>query len=250
MNASEYVLHHLTNTQIGTGGFWTINLDSVIVTLLLGVLFITPMLFVLRAATIRPSFWQNFFEMIFEFVSNEAKSNCPSYVDIIGPFALTIFLSVLCMNAMDLIPVDSGYLIAKLFNLHSNFKLVPTTDLNVTMGLALFTFVWINVTIIRINGLMHYITGFFTHPFGPYLFPANFLFRIVEELSKTFSLAMRLFGNIFAGELVFILLAMSPLYIQVPSVLLWSIFHILIIFLQAFIFMMLSIINFGLAAEH
>jgi F-type H+-transporting ATPase subunit a len=250
MNASDYVLHHLTHFQVGDGGFWTVNIDSVLVSFILGLVFIFPMLLILRHSTIRPGFWQNFFETGFEFVLNEVKSASPHHVHTIGPLALTIFFWILLMNAMDLFPVDSGYLIAQLFGLHSEFKIVPTTDINVTMGLALFTFLVINVTLVVRNGMINYIKGFFTHPFGIYLFPANFFFRIVEEISRTFSLGMRLFGNIFAGEIIFILLAISPLYIEIPAVLAWSIFHILIILLQAFIFMMLTIINFGLALEH
>jgi F-type H+-transporting ATPase subunit a len=250
MNASDYVLHHLSHCQLGDGSFWTVNIDSVIISFMIGCAFLFPMWFLLKQAKIKPNFWQNFFEFFFSFVQQEVKASSPDHINTIGPLALTTFLWIFSMNIMDLLPIDTGYLIARLFGLHAEFKLVPTADINVTIALALFTFTVINANLIGRLGVINYFKGFFTHPFSIYLFPANFFFRLVEEFSKVFSLAMRLFGNMFAGEIIFILLALAPLPIQIPAVLSWSIFHILIVFLQAFIFMMLTIINFGLALEH
>ena len=250
MQAQEYVLHHFEHFQVGDGSFWTINLDSILMTVFLGALLLTPMMLVIRTAKIRPGLWQNIFELAFEFVLKEVKAIVPHYYDKVGPLALSLFLMIFSMNAMDLLPVDTGYLIAKLLGLHSEFKIVPTTDLNVTLALGLFTFFWINVTLWNKGGALNFLKGLVSHPFGPKLFIANIFFRVVEEVSRVFSLGMRLYGNMFAGEIIFILLAMAPLYISIPSVLLWALFHILIIFLQAFIFMMLVVINFSLALDH
>lgn len=250
MLAEDYVLHHFTHFQLGNGGFWTVNLDSILVTIFLGILALTPMMVVITTAKTQPGFWQNLFELGFEFVLKEVKGIVPHYSDKVGPLALSLFLMIFLMNAMDLLPVDTGYLIAQFLGIHSEFKIVPTTDLNVTLALGLFTFVWINATLWSKGGMVNFFKGVISHPFGSQLFIANILFRIVEEVSRVFSLGMRLYGNMFAGEIIFILLAMAPLYIAIPSVLLWALFHILIIFLQAFIFMMLVVINFSLALDH
>jgi F-type H+-transporting ATPase subunit a len=248
LTPSEYVLHHLTHLQIGQG-FWAIHLDSVIMTILVCSFIVAGMVIINKSAKLVPGVFQNIYELIITTVIKQVKDVTPHHVDVVGPFAFSLFMVIMFMNFLDLLPVDTGTIICKIFGIHS-FKIVPTTDINVTLGLALFTLFFINSSIIKTSGLIGFIKGILSHPYGLKLFVANIIFRMIEEFSRVFSLAMRLFGNIFAGEVIFILLATAPLVIQFPSVILWAIFHILIVVLQAFIFMMLSVVNFGLALEH
>lgn len=248
LTPSEYVSHHLTHLQIGQG-FWAINLDSVIMTLFVCTFLLIGMFAMNKTAKLVPGVLQNIYELIVTSVIKQVRDVTPDHLDIVGPFAFSIFMVIMCMNFLDLLPVDTGTIICKIFKIES-FKIVPTTDINVTLGLAFFTLFFINLSIIKNSGITGFIKGILAHPYGLKLFIANIIFRMIEEFSRVFSLAMRLFGNIFAGEVIFILLATAPLIIQFPSVILWAIFHILIVVLQAFIFMMLSVVNFGLALEH
>jgi F-type H+-transporting ATPase subunit a len=131
-----------------------------------------------------------------------------------------------------------------------NFKVVPTADLNVTLALATLCLLIIQGTVIKKHGLWHYLQGWLAQPLGLAAFPLNILLRIVEECSRVFSLAMRLYGNMFAGEIIFALLALGPDWVRAPGIFGWCVFHILIVYLQAFIFMMLTVIGFSLALDH
>jgi F-type H+-transporting ATPase subunit a len=161
--------------------------------------------------------------------------------------AITIFVWVFVMNAMDLIPVDFLPVVASAVGIEY-LKVVPTTDPNLTFAMSItvfFIMIWMNLKVKGFGGYMHEI---FTAPFGAKLAPVNFIFRIVEDIAKPISLALRLFGNMYAGEMVFILIALLGLY-QLPLALPWALFHILIITLQAFVFMMLTIVYMSMAAE-
>ena len=213
-----------------------------------------------RAGVGAPSGMLNVGEALVEFVNKQIGDSFKVPNPLIGPMALTIFLWVLLMNAMDLIPVDLLPLIAK--QMHVDYlKVVPTTDLNVTMGLSLSVFALIVFYNVKIKGLGGYLKMFLFHPFGKFLIPVNVVMTLIEELAKPLSLGLRLFGNLFAGELVFLLIALIGgtlavgaglffwLPLQVSLDLAWLIFHLLIVTLQAFIFMVLTIVYLSMAHE-
>ncbi len=259
----EYIQHHLTNAHVGEG-FWTFNVDTIVVSVLLGALII----FVAarlgrRLESGTPGGFQNAVEGILDFVATNVKDAFPGHHPLIAPLALTIFLWVFLMNAMDLIPVD---LIPFLYQLaigdpSAHLKVVPTTDLNTTMAMAITVFALILYFNIKNKGLWGFAKMFLFHPFGKFFVPFNVLMTLIEEVSKPLSLGLRLFGNMFAGELVFLLIALiggtlavgfaiifwGPL--QIVLDLGWLIFHLLVITLQAFIFMVLTIVYLGMASE-
>ena len=195
-------------------------------------------------------------------VNQQIKDIFPGSNPIIGPLALTIFLWVLFMNAMDLVPVDLiPGAIAKVASMmgydphNVYFKAVPTTNLDTTFGLSLSVFALIIYYNIKVKGLGGYLKQFLFHPFGKYLIPFNIVMTAIEEIAKPVSLALRLFGNLFAGELLFLLIALlSFSYFVLPAQVLlgtlWAIFHILVISLQAFIFMLLTVVYLGLAHQN
>ncbi|MDX1795342.1 MAG: F0F1 ATP synthase subunit A [Hydrogenovibrio sp.] len=263
MGTVEYIQHHLTNNHIGEG-FWTFNLDTIVISLLLGALII----FVAarlgrRLESGTPGGFQNFVESILDFVATNVKDAFPGHNPLIAPLALTIFLWVWIMNFMDLIPVD---LLPYLYQIvtgdpHAHLKVVPTTDLNTTLAMAFTVFALIVFYNIKVKGIVGFIKMFLFHPFGKFLVPVNIVMTLIEEVSKPLSLALRLFGNMFAGELVFLLIALiggtlavgaAALFWAPLQVLLdlgWLIFHLLVITLQAFIFMVLTIVYLGMAHE-
>ncbi|MFW6341655.1 MAG: F0F1 ATP synthase subunit A [Halothiobacillaceae bacterium] len=256
---ADYINHHLTNWSVGEG-FWTLNLDSLIVSLFLGFLIVFVSARMGRALrSDAPTGIQNWAEAILEFVDSQVKGSFGSKAPaLIPPLALTVFLWIWLMNFMDLIPIDLLPSIATGLGF-DYFKFVPTTDLNVTMGLALGVFVLILYYNIKIKGVGGYIKQFLFHPFGKFFIPFNIIMTIIEELAKPISLGLRLFGNLFAGELVFVLIALLTLGASVSAALLiwfplqvaldlaWILFHILVITLQAFIFMVLTIVYLGMA---
>lgn len=209
----------------------------------------------------KPSGIQNVIETIVEFVNQQVKDIFPGSNPIIGPLGLTIFVWVLLMNAMDLIPVDlipgAATAVGGLFGAdphHIYMKVVPTTNLDTTFGLALVVFAMIVYYNIKTKGVGGYAKQFLFHPFGKFLIPFNIIMTTIEEVAKPVSLALRLFGNMFAGELLFLLIALLSfswlvLPAQVALGSLWAIFHILVISLQAFIFMLLTIVYLGLAHQ-
>ena len=255
----EYIQHHLTNWSVGQG-FWTLNLDTILVSLMLGALIVFAGMRVGRNLEVgAPSGFQNFVEMVLEFVDTQVKDSFGKRDNaLIAPLALTVLVWVWLMNFMDLIPVD--LIPAALHMLGVDyFKVVPTTDLNTTMAMALFVFILTVYYNIKVKGLVGYIKMFLFHPFGKFLVPVNIVMTAIEELAKPISLGLRLFGNMFAGELVFLLIALLTLGATISASLLiwfplqvvldvaWLIFHILVITLQAFIFMVLTIVYLGMA---
>lgn len=247
LTSAAYIEHHLHYWHSSGGAF---NLDTLTVSIAIGVLFLTLFYFVARRAHSGvPSGLQNFVEWLVEFVDNTVKEVFHGKSALIGPLSLTIFMWVFLMSFMDLIPVD---LIPRATESMGApyFRAVPTADLNQTFALSLSVFFLIFFYGIKIKGLRHFTKEVLTQPFGPWLFPINIIFRLIEDFSKPFSLAFRLYGNLFAGELIFVLIAaLLPWWFQWIPGGVWAIFHILIITLQAFIFMILTIIYLSMAAE-
>lgn len=247
---TDYIVHHLTHWTVGDGGFWTIHVDTLLVSLVLGFMFLFFFHHAARKATSGvPGKWQSFVEVMVSFVDEQVKDSFHGKTKFLGPLGLTIFLWVFLMNFMDLIPVDLIPYAASLMGVEY-FRAVPTADINLTLGMALTIFMLVLVYNIKGKGGIGFAKDVCTHPFGAKLMPANVVLRIVEELAKPTSLSMRLFGNLYAGELIFILIAaLLPWYLQWPMGGAWAIFHILVITLQAFIFMMLSIVYISMAYE-
>ncbi|MEN8129126.1 MAG: F0F1 ATP synthase subunit A [Pseudomonadota bacterium] len=269
----EYIQHHLTNWCLGcdpeTGvpadviDFSVVFVDTLLFSWLTGGVFVFLAWKVGRNLSIdKPSGLQNFLESIVEFVNQQIKDVFPGTNPIVGPLALTIFAWVFMMNLMDIVPVDLLPWIAQLigqhvFGLdphHVYLKVVSTANLDTTFGLAISVFVLIIYYNIRIKGAVGYAKMFMFHPFGKYLIPVNIAMTAIEEIAKPVSLAMRLFGNLFAAELLFVLIALLSfswyvLPAQVALGSLWAIYHILVIPLQAFIFMLLTIVYLSLAHQ-
>ena len=268
---SEYIKHHLTNATMcstengiafnkacSDAGFWAWHVDSLAWSVALGLLFILGFRAVAKKATSGvPGKLQAFIELIVEFVDDNVKSTYHGKSDLIAPLALTIFVWVLLMNLMDLVPVDWLPSIAGLIGQYGlgmdphdvYMKAVPTTDLNVTFALALGVFVLILYYSIKMKGFGGFTKELTMQPFNHWsMIPVNFILESVTLLARPFSLALRLFGNLYAGELIFILIATLGLW-QLPLHFPWAVFHILVIVLQAFIFMMLTIVYLSLAHE-
>jgi F-type H+-transporting ATPase subunit a len=266
---TEYIQHHLTflTKPVAQGDFWTLNVDTFAVTLVLGALAFGFMWLVTRKATTGvPSKRQAFVELAVDFVNDQVKGIYNGTSRIVAPIALTTFVLVLFMNAMDFLPVDiMAWIWEHVFHAHY-FRPVPTADVNTTFALALSVFALMIFYSIRIKGLGGWVHELFTAPFGSnvILWPFNFLFNIIEYVSKPLSHSLRLFGNMYAGEIIFLLLALlaasaAEMAVHwaaitfVTSALLnlgWAIFHILIVVLQAYIFMMLTIVYIAMAHEH
>jgi F-type H+-transporting ATPase subunit a len=263
-NSTEYITHHLTHFSVGEG-FWTWNIDTIFMSVLLGLVTIALFYSASRKATSGvPGKWQAFVEMVVEFVDNTVKEVFHLDRRFLAPLALTIFVWVFLMNAMDLLPLDVPGKIAALFGIHY-WRVVPTADLNTTFAMSLTVFVVVIYFAVKAKGAGGYAHELFTAPFGPnpLLWIPNFFLNLVEILSKPISLAMRLFGNMYAGELVFMLIALlgaswagftlASQLSMAGHILMgaaWAIFHILIITLQAFIFMVLTIVYSAMATEH
>lgn len=253
---AEYVQHHLGFLQLDlrtlslthdSKNFWVLNLDSTIMAIMLGLVFIIGFYLVARRMRItNPSKWQCAIEMIVEFVDNAVTESFHAPSKFIGPLAMTIFVWVFLMNSIDLLPVDliPG---ATLLLGASHFRAVPTADINITFGLSIGVFILIIVYNFIGKGVAGFGKEILTKPFGAKLFFLNILMRVLEDGVKPLSLSLRLYGNLFAGELVFILIALLPWWVQWPLGSVWAIFHILIILVQAFIFMMLSIVYLSMA---
>ena len=282
LTSSEYIQHHLTNMTYGKSpdgtwklaetaeeakemGFTAIHLDSMGWSIGLGIVFCLLFWMVAKAANAGiPSKFQAAIEMIIEFVDSSVRDTFHGKSRLIAPLALTIFVWIFLMNTMDLIPVDfipyTAQLIgAHVFGMdphHVYFKIVPTTDPNVTLGMALSVFALTIFYSIREKGLVGFGAEFALNPFNPsnpflkaLLIPVNILLELVTFIARPISLALRLFGNMYAGELIFILIALLPFWVQWALSVPWAIFHILVITLQAFIFMMLTIVYMSMASE-
>jgi F-type H+-transporting ATPase subunit a len=259
---SEYIQHHLTFFQkpLGEGGFWTLNVDSVATAVVLGVIGLGFLAWVVRGATAGvPNKRQAFVELLFEFIDDQVKGifHHGDRNRFVAPAALTVFVWVVLMNAMDFLPVDWIALGTHLISEHG-FRIVPTADVNTTFALALSVWLLMIGFAISAKGLGGWLHELFCAPFGanPLLWPANLLFNLVEYISKPLSHSLRLFGNMYAGEILFLLLwmwAATGLAGTIFGSLLglgWAIFHILIVLLQAYIFMMLTVVYIAMAHEH
>ncbi|MGH8061380.1 MAG: F0F1 ATP synthase subunit A [Pseudoxanthomonas sp.] len=277
--STEYIQHHLKHLQwhVGEGKFNVINIDSVIFTLVLSTLFLFFFLRTARKATAGvPGKFQAAVEMVVGFVDGLVRETFHGRSKMIAPLALTIFCLVFLMNFMDMLPVDwlpgawvKGNELAGHDPHHAFLRIVPTADLNTTLGLSLMVFLLIQVFGISHKGIGKFTAEAFTAPFHAegtvmkiLLAPANLLLRVIEELVRPLSLTLRLFGNMYAGELIFILIALMTwnaaassgmTYVMAPlqfiSGFVWTAFHILVITLQAFIFMMLTVVYLSMAAE-
>jgi F-type H+-transporting ATPase subunit a len=267
--AGEYIVHHLhhlqTDTQKAVADFSVVNMDSVFYAAVLGALGCWLLWLAARKATSGvPGRFQAAVEILVEMVDSQAKGivhNAHSR-KMVAPLALTVFVWIFLMNAMDLLPVD----LLPWFTGKAGIpyqRVVPTADLSVTMGLSLSVLLICLYYNVKIKGLGGWIHELFSAPFGDkwFLYPVNFLMQIVEFVAKTVSHGMRLFGNMYAGELLFLLIALlggaftlsatgfilAGLHIFAGTV--WAIFHILIILLQAFVFMMLTLVYVGQAHD-
>ncbi|TCS35564.1 F-type H+-transporting ATPase subunit a [Paucimonas lemoignei] len=264
--ASEYIVHHLghlNNThhaQKNIVDFSIINYDTLFWSILVGVLGCFFMYRAARKATAGvPGRFQAFVEIIVEMVEDQSKSIVHGNRTFIAPLALTVFVWVALMNSLDFLPVDLfsqafHYLgLGEVFPYH---RVVPTADLNGTIGMSLGVLALSLYYGIKVKGLGGWLHELFAAPFGIWLAPFNFLLNLVEYAAKTVSLGMRLFGNMYAGELIFLLIALlgstATVFGFVGHVIagsMWAIFHILIVLLQAFIFMMLTLVYIGQAHE-
>jgi F-type H+-transporting ATPase subunit a len=260
MTATGYINHHLTfNARpVGDGGFWTLHVDTLFTSALLGVLVFGFLWWVVRGATAGvPGKRQAFVELCVHFIDDQVKG---IFIHgdrnrFIAPAALTVFLWVFFMNAMDFLPVDWVAMVTHLFA--PSWRIVPTADVNTTFALALSVWLLMLYFSVKVKGLGGWLHELFCSPFGsnPLLWPANFLFNLVEYISKPLSHSLRLFGNMYAGEIIFLLLwlwAATSLAGTVFAAVLglgWAIFHILIVTLQAYIFMMLTVVYIAMAHE-
>ncbi len=262
LSPTSYIQHHLTflARPVGEGGaFWTLHWDTLITTIIVGGLVFGFLWLVTRKATMGvPSKKQAFVELCVGFVNDQVKGIYHGESKLVAPIALTTFVLVLFLNAMDFLPIDiMSWIYEHVFHQH-NWRGVPTADVNTTFALALSVFGLMIFYSIKIKGLGGWIHELFCSPFGsnPLLWPFNLLFNLVEYLSKPLSHSLRLFGNMYAGEIIFMLLGLWAATGIVGTVLGgvlnlgWSIFHILIVALQAYIFMMLTIVYISMAHEH
>lgn len=267
--SGEYIVHHLTH--LNSSGHaqkavvdWSIlNLDTLFFSVLLGVV---TLFFLIRAARKAtpgaPGRFQAAVEILVEMVADQAKGIVHSAESrkFVAPVALTVFIWIFLMNSMDFLPVD---LLPRLWAMisgdeHAYLRVVPTADLNGTLGLSIGVLLLCLYYNVKIKGVSGWVHELFTAPFGshPLLYPVNFLMQIIEFLAKTISHGMRLFGNMYAGELIFMLIALLGGTATVFGFLghvvagsIWAVFHILIVALQAFIFMMLTLVYIGQAHE-
>ncbi|MEL7312029.1 MAG: F0F1 ATP synthase subunit A [Pseudomonadota bacterium] len=247
--ATEYVSHHLEHLTIGEG-FWTLHVDTLFWTWFCGLIFITLFWTAARRATSGvPGKFQAFIELVVEFVDDSVKDGFHGPRQFVAPLALTIFMLVLFWNILDILPVDLVPIIAH-DALHLEYmRIVPSADVNATFGLSFTVFILIIIYSFKGKGAKGYLEEWLFHPFGPWLLPFNLILNTVELLAKPLSLALRLFGNLYAAELIFMLIALLPFYLNWIPGSIWAIYHILVIPLQAFIFMTLTVVYLNLAYE-
>jgi F-type H+-transporting ATPase subunit a len=275
-SANEYILHHLTflSNKEGSGvvDFSQIHLDSVFFSVLLAVLFGGSFYLAARKCNAGvPTKFQNFVELVVEFIDTNVRDSFHGTSKLLAPLALTIFCWVFLFNAMDVLPVDLLPWIAHDIGL-GHLKVVPSTDVNVTFAMSLTVFILIIYYSIREKGLGGFIAEFTLQPFSSQnkvvkviLIPFNFILEIIPFLARPISLSLRLYGNLFAGEMIFLLLAILSLrgveqlshvsgwifvVLQFVLAFVWAVFHLLVITLQAFIFMVLTIVYLSMAHEH
>ncbi|SMM99989.1 ATP synthase F0 sector subunit a [uncultured Candidatus Thioglobus sp.] len=279
--SSDYIKHHLQNLTYGQFpdghwglaqtaaeakqmGFMAFHLDTLGVSFLLGAVFLFFFYRVGQRMTIdTPSGVQNFIESIIDFIDENVRGSFNGKNPLVAPLALTVFIWIILMNTMDLVPVDwLPYLAQQIGGAfgadphHVFFKVVPTTDPNATFGLSIGVFLLMLYYSIKVKGIGGFTAELTLHPFSsknPFLkvllIPANFFLEFVSLIAKPVSHSLRLFGNMYAGEMIFILIALLPFWIQWTLSLPWAIFHILIVLLQAFIFMTLVIVYMDMAHD-
>ena len=282
LTSTAYIKHHLTNLTFGQHadgswgfahsadeikemGFWALQVDSLAWSTFLALVFIYFFRKAAKQATAGiPSGLQNFVEWIVEFVDSSTRSSFSAKNDLVAPMALTIFCWVFLMNLMDLVPVDWLPMLAQQFGHsvlgmdphHVYFKVVATTDPNITFGMAFAVFFLMIYYSIKIKGVGGFFGELAFQPFGKWGMPVNLILEGVSLIAKPLSLSLRLFGNMYAGETIFILIALmysAGLGLGIFGGILqlgWAIFHILIITLQAFIFMTLTIVYMDMAHQH
>jgi len=278
-DSSGYILHHLTNLKLDLNtmsinpeatGFWVLHLDSVIFSVVLALVFVVMFRIAARRPTSGvPGKWQNFIELCVEFVDSQVKDAFHHKSKFVAPLALTVGAWVLFMNIMDMLPVDLLPWLGGFAGVE-HLRTVPSTDPNIAIGMSLTVFLIAFVYSFVIKGVGGVGAEFLFHPFEAknifvkiLLMPLNFLLKCVEELAKPLSLGLRLFGNMYAGEMIFILLATFTLSYTVTSLgsnlglltqiflgTIWTLFHILIISLQAYIFMTLTTVYMAMSADH
>ena len=271
-SVTEYIQHHLTNWswQFGQNSFWTLNLDSLFWSALMGLLFLGSFAVAVRLTKRSidkpPTGFRKYAEGVVTMVDNSVKDSMHVSSPLIAPLAITIFCLVLFMNAIDLFPVDwwSTVVAERGIGL-DRFKSVATTDPNITFGMAITVFLLVQYYSVRMKGAGGYAREFLFHPFDHWaLAPFDILLNLVEQVARPVSLALRLFGNMYAGELVMILIGLFALskgwpfsvgaaslwLLQFVLGFLWGTFHVIIVLLQAFIFMMLTIVYLSMAHEH
>ncbi len=273
-SSGEYIKHHLQNLTYGQHpdgtwgiahstdeavamGFWAINVDSMLVSIILGALFLFLFRLAAKNATVGvPAGLQNFVEWIIEFIDGSVRGSFSHRNALVAPLALTVFVWVFLMNMMDLIPVDWLPWLGSLAGLPF-LKVVPTTDPNVTFGLSLSIFALVLYYSVKMKGAGGFFSELAFQPFPKWMFPLNLVLEGVGLIAKPISLSLRLFGNLYAGEMIFILIALmfggGWVLAAFGGVLqwAWAVFHILIITLQAFIFMTLTIVYLDMAhSEH
>lgn len=271
-DSSSYILHHLTFLKLDlrtmsvnpeATGFWVLNLDSVIISLILAAIFIWMFRAVAsKASSGVPGRFQNFIELLVEFVDRQVKDAFHQKSRFVAPMALAVGFWVFFMNFMDLLPIDLLPRLAMGAGV-DHLRVVPSADPNIALGMSLTVFLIATWYSFHIKGLKGVGAEFLFKPFGKWMLPVNFLLKLVEELAKPLSLGLRLFGNMYAGEVIFILLACFTLNYSASSIadnaffltqiLLatgWTIFHVLIISLQAYIFMILTVVYMSMAAEN
>ena len=280
VSATEYIQHHIQNMTWGRlpagyeraegvlpesswvlarsareaadMGFWAFHLDTLGWSVALGSLFCFCFYRVARRTAVAvPDRFANFLEMVFEMVDKSVKETFHAKSDVVAPLSLTIFCWVFLMNLMDLVPVDLLPRLAQILSgdPHLYFKVVPTTDPNATFAMSAMVFILIIYYSIEHKGVRGFASELAFQPFGKWMMPFNLILEGVSLLAKPVSLALRLFGNLYAGELIFVLIALLGWW-QLPAHFVWAVFHILVIVLQAFIFMMLTIVYLSMATEH
>ncbi|WP_343189090.1 F0F1 ATP synthase subunit A [Buchnera aphidicola (Chaitoregma tattakana)] len=263
-NIKDYINHHLMHLQLDLkdfsiinhedikNGFWVLNIDSIFFSHFLCFIFLVTFFIVSRKFRYRkPGKFQSMVELVVIFVNDNVKKIFCRDSIFISSLALTIFVWVFLMNFMGIIPIDFvPYIAKKIFNL-DDVKCVPSSDINITLSMAIDIFLLIIFYSIKYKGLKKFFSEFFLHPFSnPIFFIFNFILEIVGLISKIVSLGLRLFGNIYSGEIIFILIScIVPWWIQWCFYVPWAIFHILIMFLQSFLFMTLSIVYLSMASK-
>ena len=269
--SGDYISHHLQNLQVCqddagswvwnqcAGNFWAINVDSMFWSVLLGLIFIWLFWSAARKTSAdKPTRFQAFVEIVVDFVDGSVKDTFHGTSKLIAPMGLTIFVWVFLMNLMDLIPVDWIPMASAAIGIEY-MKVVPTTDVNITFGMSIAVFFLILIYSHMAKGPLALVYDLMLHPIepsfkfpgviaAPFIIAFNLILEIVALIAKPVSLSLRLFGNMFAGELIFILIALLGLW-QLPLHFGWAVFHVLIVTLQAFIFMMLTIVYLSLATE-